>query len=356
MTLTREPFGRLADGTEIEAVTLSAGAIVARVLTWGATLQSLFVPDRDGHPADVVLGYATIDDYVAKPEFFGATVGRYANRIALGRFALDGATYTLARTDPPNTLHGGTRGFDKRVWHISAVHDGDAPSVTFRRISPDGEEGFPGTLATLATYTLDANGLLTLTYEATTDAPTVVNLTNHSYFNLCGEASGRTAHDHLVQIEADQFTPIDESLIPTGEIATLDGTPLDFRQPTPISARVRDGRFEQLVLARGYDHNMVLRGGLTAEPKPAVHVHDPLTGRTLAIATTEPGIQFYSGNFLDATKVGKSGHVYRQGDGIAFETQHFPDSPNHTHFPTTRLDPGQTFRSVTVWRFDTRPA
>ena len=351
MSLSREPFGRLADGTEIEVVTLAAGDFAARVLTWGATLQSLAVPDRDGKPDDVVLGYDSLQDYVDKPEFFGATVGRYANRIALGRFVLDGRTHNMARTDPPNALHGGTRGFDKRVWQVAASHDGASPSVTLRRLSPDGEEGFPGTLAVETTYALDADGVLTLTYGATTDATTVLNLTNHTYFNLCGESSARTAHDHVVRIEADHYTPVDVFLIPTGELAAVDGTPLDFRQAATIDARIRDGGCEQLVFARGYDHNMVLRGGVTQQPKPAVSVHDPRSGRTLDIATTEPGVQFYSGNFLDATKVGKSGHVYRQGDGIAFETQHFPDSPNQPHFPTTRLEPGETFHSITTWRF-----
>ncbi len=352
-SMTRTPFGTLADGTSIESVTLASGGITARIITWGATLQSLHVPDRHGNRADVVLGYAALDDYIDKPEFFGATVGRYANRIALGRFTLGGATHTLARTDPPNTLHGGTRGFDKRVWQIVATQDGDSPSVTFRRVSPDGEEGFPGTLTVDATYTLHSDATLEIAYAAITDAPTVLNLTNHTYFNLRGEACAHTAHEHVLQIEADHFTPVDISLIPTGELASVDGTPLDFRHPAAIGDRIRDGAFEQLVLARGYDHNMVLRGGVTPEPKPAVRVEDPWSGRVLAIATTQPGVQFYSGNFLDATKVGKSGHVYRQGDGIAFETQHFPDSPNHPHFPSTRLDPGHTFASTTVWRFST---
>ena len=354
-TLRRDLFGMLADGTRVEQVTLASGGIVARIIGWGATLQSLDIPDRDGTAADVVLGYATLEDYVDKPEFFGSTVGRYANRLALGRFSLDGRTYQLARTDPPNTLHGGTRGFDKRVWQIAGSCEGSSPAVTFRRTSPDGEEGFPGTLTVDVTYTLDERGMLTLTYEATTDASTVLNLTNHTYFNLCGEASGRTACEHLVRIEADHFTPIDVSLIPTGEIAAVDGSPLDFRSLSTLSSRLRDGRSDQLVLARGYDHNMVLRGGVSASPKPAVRVEDPITGRVLDIATTEPGVQFYSGNFLDATKVGKGGNVYRQGDGIAFETQHFPDSPNQPHFPSTRLEPGQTFRSTTTWSFSSQP-
>jgi aldose 1-epimerase len=346
----KAPFGSLADGTPIEIVTLAAGPVTARLITYGATLQSLETPDRAGTPADIVLGYATLEDYVAKPEFFGATVGRYANRIALGRFSLDGRTHTMARTDPPNTLHGGRRGFDKRVWQIAHL---TGTSVTFRRTSPDGEEGFPGALTADATYALAPDGTLTLSYEATTDAPTVLNLTNHSYFNLAGEASGVSALDHIVTIEADEVTEVDEGLIPTGAFLRVAGSPFDFRDPTPIAARLRDGRNPQLVLGRGYDHNMILRGGVTEAPRPAVRVHDPRSGRVLDIATTEPGVQFYSGNFLDATKVGKAGRIYRQGDGVAFETQHFPDSPNHPHFPTTRLDPGQTYRSTTVWRFST---
>ena len=350
-TVTRTPFGTLSDGTEIEAVTLTNGPLAARILNWGATLQSLEVPDRDGKAADIVLGYGNIEDYVGKSAFFGSTVGRYANRIALGRFFVDGKPHTLARTDPPNTLHGGTRGFDKRVWAVT-VPDQEAASVAFRRISPDGEEGFPGTLTIEASYTLTEDSLI-LSYQAITDAPTVLNITNHSYFNLHGEDCGATALDHLVQIHADQFTPVDETLIPTGALADVAGTPLDFRDLRRVRDRLRDGTFEQLVLARGYDHNMVLRGGVTETPKQAVRVEDPQTGRVLEISTTEPGVQFYSGNFLDATKVGKSRHVYRQGDGLAFETQHFPDSPNHPHFPSTRLAPGETFRSTTIWRFPT---
>ena len=355
-TLAREHFGALADGTVIEAVTLHSGnGVTVRLITWGAAIQALHVPDRDGRPGDIVLGYATIDDYVAKPEFFGATVGRYANRIRLGRFELDGRAYNIARTDPPNALHGGTRGFDKRVWTIADTSDaGDAASVTFRRVSLDGEEGFPGTLTADVSYTLDGAGALTLSYRATTDAPTVVNLTNHTYFNLAGEASGRAIIDHALRIEADAYTPVDETLIPTGALDDVAGTPFDFRTETPIGARLRDGHAEQIVLGRGYDHNMVLRDGVTASPKDAATIADPASGRVLAIATTEPGMQFYSGNFLDATRVGKSGLAYRQGDAFAFETQHFPDSPNQPHFPSTRLDPGAAFVSTTVWRFSTR--
>ena len=353
-TISRAPFGTLADGTVVEAVTLVAGPIEARIITWGAALQFLAVPDRNGHAADIVLGYNTLEEYVDKPEYFGATVGRFANRIALGRFTLDGHTYNLARTDPPNALHGGARGFDKRVWQIVSTHADEAGSaVTFRRVSPDGEEGFPGTLIADAGYHLTPDGALTLTYSATTDAPTVVNLTNHTYWNLRGEASGATALDHVVQIDADQFVPIDATSIPTGDIASVHATPLDFREPTAIAARVRDGSCEQLVLPRGYDHSWILRGGVTAQPRPAIRVSDPHTGRVLDISTTEPAVQFYSGNSLDGSKVGKSGLLYRQGDGIAFETQHYPDSPNQPHFPSTTLDHDQVYRSTTIWRFST---
>jgi aldose 1-epimerase len=353
-TLSRAPFGTLADGTVVEAVTLTAGAIEARILTWGATLQYLSVPDRSGRSADIVLGYDTIEDYVEKPEYFGSTIGRFANRIALGRFTLDGQTYNLARTDPPNALHGGARGFDKRVWQIVATHADDTGSaVTFRRVSPDGEEGFPGTMIADAGYHLSPDGALTLTYGATTDAPTVVNLTNHTYWNLRGESSGATALDHVVQIHADRFVAIDATSIPTGETPDVEGTPLDFRTPTPIAARVRNGACQQLVLPRGYDHAWILQSGITEQPTPAVRVTDPHTGRTLDIATTEPSVQFYSGNSLDGSKVGKSGLLYRQGDGIAFETQHYPDSPNQSHFPSTTLDTSQAYRSTTIWRFST---
>ncbi len=357
-TVTRGVFGELVDGTPIEVVTLVNGrGIAARVLTWGATLQGLDVPDRQGALADVVLGYATIEDYVRKPQFFGSTVGRYANRIAQGRFSIDGKAYQLALTDGPNTLHGGVRGFDKRVWTVASTSgNGEPASVTLRRLSPDGEEGFPGALAVAVTYTLDEDDSLTLHTVATTDRPTVLNLSNHTYFNLAGEASGRSALDHILTIHADSVTPVDATLIPTGEIRPVDDTPFDFRQPVAIVARVRDGGSEQIVLARGYDFNYVLRDGVTAAPRPAVRVEDPSSGRILAISTTEPGVQFYSGNFLDATVVGKAGHVYRQGDGVAFETQHFPDSPNHPHFPTTRLDPGQDFQSTTIWQFSVDPA
>ena len=348
-------FGRLADGTTVPAIILrNRHGMAARLIGWGATLQSLHVPDRAGTLGDVVLGYATLAEYGAHPQFFGSTIGRYANRIANGHFLLDGAVYEVPASDGPHALHGGTHGFDVRVWDVAGMSaDGMPASVTFRRTSPDGEEGFPGALTVEATYSLDNDNVLTLDYHAVTTRPTVVNLTNHSYFNLGGEAPGRTALDHVVQIHADNMTPVDATLIPTGEIRTLDGSALDFRMPTTIQSRVRDGQDAQIVRGRGYDHNYVLRGGVTQSPKPAVRIEDPVSGRILEIETTEPGLQLYSGNFLDGTRTGKSGVLYRQGDGLCFETQHFPDSPNQPGFPTTRLDPGQTFRSRTVWRFTT---
>lgn len=352
---TRATFGHLPDGTAVEAVTLrNAVGTTARILAWGAALQSLSVRDRQGRFDDVVLGYDTLEAYLAKPQFFGATVGRYANRIAGGRFTLDGVAHAVPATDGPNALHGGTRGFDKRLWSVAEIGSGEGVSrAVFRRTSPDGEEGFPGTLDVAVTYALDDADRLAISFEATTDRPTVVNLTNHTYFHLGGASCGRTALGHEVAIAADAFTPVDTTLIPTGELRPVEGTVFDFRAPMAVEARLRDGREAQLVLARGYDHNFVLRGGVAGTPREAVRLADPVTGRVLSIATTEPGVQFYSGNFLDATSVGKGGLIYRQGDGLAFETQHFPDSPNHPHFPSTRLDPGQVHRSTTAWHFTT---
>ena len=355
MGAAREGFGILADGTAIEAVVLRNGrGLVARLIGFGATLQSLHVPDRQGRLDDVVLGYASLGEYVEHPEYFGATVGRFGNRIAGGRFALDGQTAQVPATDGPNALHGGVHGFDQRPWEIETLSGpGEPAHVTFRRTSPDGEEGFPGRLEVRAGYTLGGDDTLTLDYSATTDRPTVVNLTNHSYFNLGGENSGRTALDHVVTIHGDAFTPVDDTMIPTGELRQVAGSAMDFTSPVAVAARIRDGAERQLVLGGGYDHNYVLLGGVTPEPRPAVRAWDPASGRVLEIATTEPGVQFYSGNFLDGTRTGKGGRLYRQGDGLCFETQHFPDAPNHPTFPATRLDPGQTFRSRTVWRFTT---
>jgi aldose 1-epimerase len=349
---TRAPFGTTADGVVVEAVTLRANdGISARIITYGATLQALFLPDRMGRSADVVLGYDNLADYVAKPQFLGSTVGRYANRIAGARFTLDGKAVTLAANNGPNALHGGTKGFDKVVWTVAEVKSGPVASVTLSYTSRDGEEGYPGTLTASITYSLDENRTLTTSYEATTDQPTIVNLTNHSLFNLAGVPAHRGILDHRLMVNADRYTPVDATLIPTGELRSVAGTPFDFRQSAVIGARIRDASDAQIAIGRGYDHNFVLRGGVTSTPKLAARVEDPVSGRVVELHTTEPGVQVYTGNFLDGTTTGKSSVVYRQGDGLALEPQKFPDSPNQPTFPSARLDPGQTYRQTSFYRF-----
>lgn len=348
----RAPFGTTPDGIAVEAVTLRASnGISARIITYGATLQALLLPDRAGRSADVVLGYDDLADYVARPQFFGSTVGRYANRIAGGRFALDGQTYSLAANNGPNALHGGRKGFDKVVWTIAEVKSGPVASVTLTYTSRDGEEGYPGTLTASVTYSLDDDRTLTTSYEATTDKPTIVNLTNHSLFNLAGVPANRSILDHRLTVNADSYTPVDATLIPTGELRSVAGTPFDFRDSQVIGARIRDASDAQIAIGRGYDHNFVLRGGVTATPKLAARVEDPVSGRVVELFTTEPGVQVYTGNFLDGTTTGKARVVYRQGDGLALEPQKFPDSPNRAAFPSARLDPGQTYRQTSFYRF-----
>lgn len=350
---SRAPFGTLPDGRPVEEVTLSNGTLTARIITWGAALRALHVPDRDGHAADVVLGYADLASILDKPNYFGASVGRYANRIRAGRFSLDGKAYTLATNDGPNSLHGGNEGFDKKLWTVAHLEGGAAPSVTLSYVSPDGEEGYPGTLTARVTYTLSAPDTLRIEYTATTDKPTIVNLTNHSYFNLAGEGSGRSVLDQRVMIPAEQYTPVDATQIPTGERAPVADTPFDFRAPEVIGARIRDGRDVQIVRAHGYDQNFVLADAPTDALHLAARVEDPASGRVLEVATTAPGVQFYTGNMLDATAVGKSGLVYRQSDGLALEPELFPDTPNQPAFGSARLDPGGTFRNVITYRFST---
>jgi len=350
--VTRAPFGTTPDGIAVEAVTLRArNGISATIISYGATLQTLFLPDQAGNLADVVLGYDNLADYVAKPQFFGSTVGRYANRIASARFTLDGKTYSLAANNGRNALHGGTKGFDKVVWTITDVKSGPVASVTLTYTSRDGEEGYPGTLTSSITYSLDDNRTLTTSYEATTDQPTIVNLTNHSLFNLAGVPANRSVLDHRLTVNADSYTPVDATLIPTGELRNVAGTPFDFRSSAVIGARIRDASDPQIAIGRGYDHNFVLRGGVTSTPKLAARVEDPISGRVLELFTTEPGVQVYTGNFLDGTTAGKSRVVYRQGDGLALEPQKFPDSPNHAAFPSARLDPKQTYRQTSYYRF-----
>jgi aldose 1-epimerase len=352
---TRAPFGTTPDGATVEAITLSAGnGITARVITYGATLQALALPDRSGRRDDVVLGYDSLTGYVTNPRFFGVTVGRYANRIAGAKFTLDGKTYSLAANNGPNALHGGVKGFDKVLWTVGEVVSGPVASVTLSYISSDGEEGYPGTLKVSVTYALDER-TLTIRYEATTDQPTIVNLTNHSLFNLAGVTAARSVLDQRLTINADEYTPVDATLIPTGELRSVAGTPFDFRRSELIGAHIRDAADAQIAIGRGYDHNFVLREGVTANPKLAARLEDPLSGRVLELYTTEPGVQVYSGNFFDGTIVGKSRVAYRQGDGVALEPQKFPDSPNHPSFPSARVDPGETYRQTSFYRFSTLP-
>jgi aldose 1-epimerase len=349
----RVSFGELKDGRKIEAVELSnANGMSARVITLGATLQALSAPDKQGKSGDVVLGYRTAAEYLSKPQYFGVTVGRYANRIAKGKFALDGKTYTLALNDGPNHLHGGTKGFDKVVWQIDSTKSGSPASVVMSYTSPDGEEGFPGALKVTATYSLSDKNELSIDYRATTDKPTIVNITNHSYFNLAGEAGTADVLGHRLMLAAEAFTPVESTLIPTGEKKSVAGTPFDFRKPTLIGARVRDGRDEQMRYGRGYDHNFVVNGA-AGTMRLAARVEDPSSGRVMELLTTAPGVQFYSGNFLDGTSVGKSGRIYRQGDALCLEPQVFPDAPNQKDFPSARLDPGKTYSNSMILRFTT---
>ncbi len=343
-TATRSPFGTMDDGRQVEAVTLDNGkGIRAVIISYGAILQSLTAPDREGQPADIVLGYAKLDDYLNHPQYFGATVGRYANRIAGGQFSLDGKSYRLPLNDKTNSLHGGQAGFDKALWTIASVQSGDSAKVVLTLTSPDGDQGYPGTLHVTATYSLDASDTLHLEYKATTDRPTVVNITNHSFFNLAGEASGRTIEDHVLTIPADAITPVDKHLIPTGELRPVDGTPFDFRKPTSIGLRLRDAGDKQLLITKGYDHNFALSAQTVPTPRLMARVADPSSGRVLEIASDQPGIQFYSGNFLNGAAVGKGGKAYRQTDGLALEPQFFPNTPNTPSFGSARLDPGQTY-------------
>ncbi|MEU4159530.1 aldose epimerase family protein [Actinoplanes sp. NPDC026670] len=348
-SIDRVTFGELADGTGIEKWTLTnSGGVSVSILTWGATIQTVLVPDRDGNLGNVTLGFAdlagyTDPAYLAGNPFFGATIGRYANRIANGGFTLDGESYKLAQNEGQTTLHGGSHGFDQRVWAAAEVANGVRMSYT----SADGEQGFPGTVQVSVTFTLDERNALRLDYEAGTDRATVVALTNHAYWNLSGEGAG-TAENHLLRIDAEHYTPVDATLIPTGEIAPVAGTPFDFREFHPIGERIR-GEHPQLGLGRGYDHNYVLNEGVGL--RTAAVVRDPASGREMTIETTEPGLQFYSGNFLDGKLRGGAGLTYRQGDAFALETQHFPDSPNQPEFPSTVLRPGETYRSTTTHVF-----
>jgi aldose 1-epimerase len=349
----RSAFGRMPDGATVDLFTLNAGLIEARIITYGAILVSLKVPDRDGGSEDVVLGFDHLDEYVAnnngdKAAFFGATIGRYANRIARGTFTLNGKKYLLSRNDGENSLHGGALGFHNVVWVARPIEDG----VEFTYLSKDEEEGYPGNLPVNVRYLLIKNELR-IEYSATSDKDTVVNLTNHSYFNLVGQGRGDVL-GHQLKLGASVFTPVDSNLIPTGERRGVASTPFDFRKPRRIGERI-DAADEQLRLARGYDHNWILDGA-GGELAEAAEVHEPVTGRTMRVLTSEPGIQFYSGNFRDGTIKGKGRRVYVKHSGFCLETQHFPDSPNHSEFPATVLKAGERYRSVTAYEFSSRPA
>jgi aldose 1-epimerase len=349
--MSRTSFGTLPDGTALDLFTLkNASGMEVSVTNYGGIITSLKVPDRDGKIDDVTLGYDSIDGYLKSSPYFGAIIGRYGNRIGKAQFELDGKTYKLPANDGPNTLHGGVKGFDKVVWQAEPFEREGERGIIFTYVSPDGEEGFPGTLSSRVTYTLTDKNELAFDYQATTDKPTVVNLTQHAYFNLAGDGSGDVL-GHELTINADRYTPVSSTLIPTGELASLEGTPLDFRTKTAIGARI-DAAHEQIKRAGGYDHNYVLNregDGLSL----AARVEEPKTGRVMEVHTTEPGIQFYSGNFLDGSITGKQGHVYNKRNGLCLETQHYPDSPNQPSFPTTTLKPGEEYKSRTVYTFST---
>jgi aldose 1-epimerase len=347
--VTKQSFGKTPDGTPVDIYTLKSGALEARIITYGGIIQSLKVPDKNGKVADVVLGFDSIEGYAGgakpNPPFFGAIIGRYGNRIAGGKFSLNGKTYDIPKIEPTNALHGGLKGFDKVVWKGKEILHG----VELTYSSPDGDQGFPGKLTTLVRYTLVGKELK-IDYSATTDKETVVNLTNHSYFNLSGQGNGDILK-HEVKLNASRYTPVDGNLIPTGELASVEGTPFDFRKPTAVGARI-DSDNDQLKKGHGYDHNWVLdrEGKKMAE---AAEVYDPASGRVLQVLTDEPGVQFYTGNFLDGTLTGKDGKKYVHRAALCLETQHFPDSPNQPKFPSTELKAGQKYHTVTIFRFST---
>jgi aldose 1-epimerase len=347
--ILKKDFGKTPDGTAVDMYVLtSAAGMQAKIITYGGIITELLVPDRAGKWGDVVLGFDDLKGYLAGHPYFGAIVGRVANRIAKGKFTLDGKEYTLAINNGPNALHGGKKGFDKVVWQAKPAETADGVSLTLTYVSPDGEEGYPGNLTASVTYTLTKQNELKIDYSATTDKATPINLSNHSYFNLAGPASGNIL-GHELQLEAEKYTPVDETLIPTGEIKSVADTPLDFIKPAAIGARIDKLQGNP----RGYDHNMVLKsGGKTLAL--AARVHEPKTGRIMEMFTTEPGVQFYTGNFLDGTLKGKAGVTYQKHQGFCLEAQHFPDSVHHPNFPSTILEPGKTYSQTTVYKFSVK--
>jgi aldose 1-epimerase len=349
--IRKEVFGTTPDGHSVNLYTMTnVHGMEVRAMNYGGIVVSLRVPDRSGTLADIVLGYDDLEPYLINKPYFGALVGRYGNRIANGKFTLDGVEYHLAKNNGPNSLHGGLKGFNKVLWQAESAESNRGVELVLTYTSKDGEEGFPGNLKTNVTYTLTDQNELIFEYEATTDRATPVNLTHHGYFNLAGEGNGDTLQ-HELMLNADRFTPVDKTLIPTGELRSVTGTALDFSQPTAIGARIHEN-FEQLTIAGGYDHNFVInRKGNGLEL--AARVYEPRSGRVMEVLTTEPGVQFYSSNFLDGEK-GKKNHSYNKHAALCLETQHFPDSPNHPGFPSTILRPGQTYHSQTVYKFSTK--
>ncbi|MEO6001882.1 MAG: aldose epimerase family protein [Opitutus sp.] len=350
-----QSFGKMPDGQVVHLYTLKAAGLEADISDYGGTVVRLRVPDRKGKSADVALGFNSLEDYFTKSPYFGCIVGRVGNRIAGAKFTLDGKTYTLAVNNTPGEmpcqLHGGLRGFDKVLWHAEPISRDGLPALRLTHTSPDGDEGYPGNLKIEVVYSLTSEHGLRIDYAATTDKATPVNLTNHSYFNLRGEGQG-TILDHEVTLHASRYTPVNIGLIPTGALAPVQGTPFDFTKPHSIGERI-DAPDEQIKFGLGYDHNFVVDGA-PGELRPVATVHERTSGRTMDVLSTEPGVQFYSGNFLDGTAVGKSGAVYGYRTGFALETQHFPDSVNQPKFPSTILRPGETYRSTTVYRFSAK--
>jgi aldose 1-epimerase len=350
----RDSFGILPDGRSVPAVTLSNGkGVSATIIAYGASIQSIIMPDRKGKLGDVALGYPDIKGYLEKPQYFGSTVGRFANRIAAGRYKVDGKEYQAPINNGVNTLHGGIVGFDKVLWEVVSVKSGATASVTLRYISRDGDQGYPGTMTVDAIYSLDESNALSIEYKATTDKQTIVNITNHNYWNLSGEGSAIGAMGTILTIPAQTYLPTDSGAIPTGELKPVQGTVFDFRTPRAIGERVRDASDQQIVFGRGYDHNWIVARGVTTNQHMMARAYDASSGRGFELWSNQPGLQFYSGNFLDGTSSGKAGQIYREGDAFVLEPQIFPDTPNQPEFGSARLNPGETYRNIMTYRLTT---
>jgi len=353
MQITQTEYGTTEDGTPVDLFTLvNENGVEMKVTNYGGIITELKVPDKNGEPGDVVLGFDNLEDYIESNPFFGALVGRYGNRIAEGKFTLDGQEYTLVQNNGPNHLHGGTKGFDKKVWKAEPAETEEGPQLKLSYLSEHMEEGYPGNLDVEVTYTLTNDDAVRIDYKATTDQKTIVNLTNHSYFNLSNEPGSKIL-DHEVMLNAEQFVPVDETLIPTGELQDVEGTPMDFTEPTAIGTRI-DTDHEQTQFGKGYDHTWVING-TPGELRLGATVYEPNSGRFMEMLTTEPGVQFYTGNFLDGKHTGKGETVYGHRTGFCLETQHYPDSPNQPNFPSVELNPGETYETTTVYKFSVQP-